>query len=60
MKQLKIKVTWLSYDGPKARILVIPDWYQLTNVLVGSGINFNQILKIEVILEVEPDNAGDQ
>jgi len=58
MNPFKIKVTWLDYSGPKARFLIIPDWYQLTNVLMNNGVNLNQILKVEVLLEIEADNAG--
>ena len=50
MDRVKIKITYIGYSAVEAKILYI-DWYNFHNDIMASGIQFNQIIKFERILE---------
>jgi len=55
----KIKVTYNEYGTVKAKILYINGWWNFANDLSALSIQADNIIKVEVLLEAEPENITD-
>lgn len=59
MNKFKIKITYQSFDGVKAKIVYLSYWGELSYVLSSNNIIESEIVKIEKILDASEENIID-
>lgn len=56
----KIKVTIFEYGQTRAVILNIYDWYNVMNDILNQGIQLDNVIKIERLMDAEDVNTEDR
>jgi len=54
----KWKITYRDYDRVKA-IIFRTDLFDMNKDIINSGISPNEVIKIELVLEADPENIKD-